>query len=309
LQLRPAGSMTNNIQKQIFAEQLQHSSTRLNAIKAVESHLGGRTLVTFFTSFDHPVEIASRDCDMLQSVLQHIDLKNGLALMIDSPGGDGLAAERIVNTCRTYSGTRDYWAIVAGRAKSAASIICMGAAKIMMAAPSELGPIDPQIIRREGTTWKHFSAYGLVSSYDKLFAMAVRSKGNLEPFMQQLQKFDVREINSYRDAIALSEDIAIKILKSGIMKKESKATIKKKIEIFLDPRKGTITHGRSINYQEAKQCGLNIEELDVHCPQWTAIYELYSRTQHFVNGRVAAKCVESADEAFYTAPPPDLGGS
>jgi hypothetical protein len=293
--------MTNNIQKQIFAEQRQHSSTRLNAIKAVESHLGGRTLVTFFTSFDHPVEIESRDCDMLQSVLQHIDLTNGLAVMID--GGDGLAAERIVNTCRTYSGTRDYWAIAPGRAKSAASIMCMGASKIMMAAPSELGPIDPQIIRREGNTWRQFSAYGLVSSYEKLFAAAVKSKGNLEPFMQQLQRFDVRDINTYRDMIALSEDIAIKILKSGIMKQQSKVTIKKKIGIFLDPKQGTITHSRSINYQEATQCGLNIEVMDVQCPQWVAIYELYSRTQNFVNGNLAAKCVESADEAFYTAPP------
>jgi ClpP class serine protease len=64
--------------------------------------------------------------------------KNGLALMIDSPGGDGLAAELIVNTCRAYSGTGDYWAIVPGSAKSAASIICMGAAKILMADTSQL---------------------------------------------------------------------------------------------------------------------------------------------------------------------------
>jgi Clp protease len=121
------GAMTNNIQKQIWSERGQYPATRKTTIQAVEKGLGGRTLVTFFTSFNHVVEIDSDDCDMLQSVLQHIDLNKGLALMIDSPGGDGLAAELIVNTCRAYSGTGDYWAIVPGSAKSAASIICMGA--------------------------------------------------------------------------------------------------------------------------------------------------------------------------------------
>jgi ClpP class serine protease len=126
-QRQRAGGVTNNIQKQIFAERLQSPQTREAAIREVQKYLDGRTLVTFFTSFNHVVEIDNADCDMLQSVLQHIDLKKGLALMIDSPGGDGLAAEMIVNTCRAYSGTGDYWAIVPGSAKSAASVICMGA--------------------------------------------------------------------------------------------------------------------------------------------------------------------------------------
>jgi hypothetical protein len=295
--------MANNIQKQIFAERAQFPATRTKAIKAVEKDLGGRTLVTFFTSFSHAVGIDNDDCDMLQSVLQHIDLSKGLALMVDSPGGDGLAAELIVNTCRAYSGTNDYWAIVPGSAKSAASIICMGASKIVMADTSQLGPVDPQIIRREGANYRQFSAYNLVSSYDKLFKEAVQTKGNLEPFLQQLQSFNITDINHYRDLISLAEDIAIKILKSGMMKKRTKAQIRKCIELFLDPKMGTISHSRSINRIEAEDCHLKIEKLDVQSARWQAIYELYVRTQDFVNGRYASKCVESADEVF-TVPAP-----
>lgn len=79
--------MPDSIQRQVFAERRQAPSTRVNAIKEVETHLGGRTLVTFFTSFDHPLGIDDNDCDMLQSILQHIDTTKGLALMINSPGG------------------------------------------------------------------------------------------------------------------------------------------------------------------------------------------------------------------------------
>jgi hypothetical protein len=293
--------MTNNIHKQIFSERRQTPETRIKTIQEVEKHLEGRTLVTFFTSFEYPAEIENSDCDMLQSVLQHTDLSKGLVLMIDSRGGDGLAAERIVSTCRAYSGTGDYWAIVPGRAKSAATIICMGASKIMMAAPSELGPVDPQIIKKENNVWRQFSAHNLVSGYDRLFSSAVKSKGNLEPFLQQLQKYDARDITHYRDLIKLSEDIAIKILKSGLMKKKSKAKIRKDIAIFLDPSMGTISHGRSINRDEAGDCGLNIQNLDVNSPQWTAIYQLYTRTAVFVSSS-AAKAVESKEEQFFVSP-------
>ena len=86
--------MTNNIQKQIFAERRQSPETRVKAIREVEKYLDGRALVTFFTSFDGSSEIDNEDCDMLQSVLQHIDLSKGLALMIDSPGGDGFEGEQ-----------------------------------------------------------------------------------------------------------------------------------------------------------------------------------------------------------------------
>jgi hypothetical protein len=278
--------MADNIQGTIYAERRQGHRTRVDAIKNVEGHLGGRTLVTFFTSFSHTVEIDSDDCDKLISVLQHADLTPGLALMIDSPGGDGLAAERIVNACRAYSGTHEYWAIVPGRAKSAATIICMGASKIMMVPSSELGPVDPQIIRREANVWRQFSAYSLVSGYDRLFASGVRTKGHLEPFLQQLQKFDVRDINHYRDLIKLSEDIAIKILKSGMIRKKSKTQIRKDIGIFLDPSKGTISHGRSINHAEAGTCGLNIELLDVHSPEVDSYIRVVSE-----NGQLRWQCI------------------
>ena len=294
--------MTVSIHKQIFSERGQAPSTRIEAIQEVEKYLSGRTLVTFFTSFGGSVGIEDEDCDMLQSVLQHTDCTNGLVVMVNSPGGDGLAAERIVNTCRAYSGTNDYWVVVPGKAKSAATIMCMGASKIMMGLPSELGPVDPQIFRREGDTFKQFSAYSLVSGYEKLFKGAVRTKGNLEPYIQQLQKFDVRDINKYKDLIKLSEDIAVKVLKSGTMRKKTKADIRKNIKIFLDPTAGTITHSRSINRDEARSCGLNIEDMNVHSPEWLTIYELYARTDVFVDSAIATKAVESREDAFYIGP-------
>lgn len=294
--------MPQNIHVQILQELGQTPQTRYPLFPKIETILEGRTLVTFFTSFAYPVQIEDADVDMLQSVLQQIDLSKGLVLMISSPGGDGLAAERIVNVCKAYSGTDDYWALVPGKAKSAASMICLGASKILMAPSSELGPVDPQVLVKIGERIQYFSAYGLVRTYDDLFGKAVRTKGHLEPYIQQLDRYDAREIGQYRSAMKLSESITVKLLKNGMMRGKTLKDIRKMIKVFLDPAAGTLAHGRPIFLAEARGCGLNIEELDVNSEQWREIYQLYARTDRFVTQQ-AAKAVESRSEAFYTSPP------
>jgi hypothetical protein len=290
-------TLPQTVYKKVGDERWQTPASRRPLFKKVSAAFGGRAVVTFFTSFRHPVQIDDDDCDMLQSVLQETDLSKGLVLMVNSPGGDPLAAERIVNICRSY-GSGSYWALVPSRAKSAATVICMGAEKIIMVPVSELGPIDPQIILEEDGVTNWFSAFSLVSSYNELFDEAVKTSGHVEPYIQQLQRYDARKIARYQNVIDLSKDVAIKILSSGMMQGKSRDEIEQKIKLFLDPKAGTREHGRPIYASEAKVCGLNVEEMSVKTPQWDHIYELYYRTDSYVNRNVS-KVVESQSEAFY----------
>lgn len=298
--------MTNNAYKTVQEETFQHHSTRKKIFTELEEKLDGRKVVALFTSFSHPVQLTDDDCDLLQSVLQELDLKNGLALILSTPGGDGLAAERIVNICRAYSGTGDFWAVVPSKAKSAGTIICMGASKILMAPSSELGPVDPQIIRLENGQRRAFSAESLVSLYERLFEEAVQSQGRLEPYLQQLQNFDEREVDAYRAAIKLAEDIAVKALISGHMKETAEDEIREKIQVFLKPDAGTLTHGRAIYAPQAKDSGLPVEDMVVTDDTWRKVYDLYVRLDRFVSME-ACKTVESSDEAFHI-PAPNFGG-
>ena len=279
--------------QQVMTEQNQGHETRKRIFIELEKELK-RPVASFFTSFKFPVMIEDADADMLEGVLQKMDLSSGLVLFISSPGGDGLAAERIINVCRSYSKTNDYWAIVPGKAKSAATMICFGASKIIMGATSELGPIDPQLTTSEDSVVRRFSVYNVVESYDKLFKRAVNEKGNLQPYLQQLANYDEREIKEFRAALSLSEDIAIRTLATGMMK--GKGDIKKKIEIFLTPKR-TKTHGRPIYRKEALDCGLKIESKDVKDKFWKLVYELYIRTNNFVSTK-APKCIESKNHSF-----------
>jgi ClpP class serine protease len=180
----------------------------------------------------------------------------------------------------------------------------MGASKIMMAPSSELGPIDPQIfMTNDGKARKVFSAHDLVSSYQELFDGAVLTTGNLEPYLLQLQKYDYRDIKTFKNYITLSGEIAVKALSTGMMKGQPEAKIKKNIDIFLDPQKGTFNHGRSINYKQAQKCGLIIEKMDVRSSLWQQIYELYARTDLFVHSGRAVKTIESREESFFAGGP------
>ncbi len=282
--------------QQVSAEQYQGHSTRKHFYLKLEEMLG-EPVISYFTSFLYPVMIEDSDADMLEGVLQKSDLSNGFALFLSSPGGDGLAAERIINICRSYSGTGKYDVVIPSKAKSAATMICLGASRIITSKTSELGSIDPQITYIEDDKVRRFSVYNIVKSYEVLFSKAVKEKGNLQPYLQQLANYDEREIAEFRTALSLSEDIAIKALKTGMLSNLSEKDVVKRIKIFLTPEE-VKTHGRPIYTQDALNCGLKVEIKDLKKEFWRIVYKLYVRLNNFVSTNNVGKCIESKNYSF-----------
>lgn len=285
--------------QQLLVEKQQGFESRRWVYQEIEKILG-RTLITYFTSFTYPVSIEMRDAQVLEDILRKMDLEKGIALCINSPGGDGVTAERIVKICREYSGTKDFWAIVPGKAKSAATMICMGASKIYMGPVSELGPIDPQITIKKGKDKEDYirvSAYNFIQGYNNLIKEAVKTKGNLEPYIAQLGKYDESFIERLKSMQKFSEDYAVKVLKSDMMKGKSEKEIKKCIVKFLKPDM-TKTHSRPIYRDVAKDCNLDIIDIEKDKKLWDLIYELYIRTDTVVSTDVA-KCIETKRFNFY----------
>jgi len=288
-------ALNQSVFEQVLAEVKQSHGTRKNLIKKLEKEIQ-RPVISLFTSFSHPVVLDDEDANIFETLLQTMDLKNGFALLLNSPGGKGLAAERIIQLGRKYSKTGEYWVIIPGRAKSAATMVSLGASKIYMGPASELGPVDPQLTVSEDGQAKRFSLCNLVKSYEDLFNKAILEKGNLQPYLQQLQRYDARAIQDFRDAISLSEDIAVQALHNGMMSGASVSDIKAKIKVFLTPEE-TKSHGRLIDGDKAISCGLNVELIDLESNLWKYSYELYSRLNMLVSNHVA-KCIETSQHSF-----------
>jgi hypothetical protein len=263
----------------VLGEVEQAPWVRGSLIARLEEKFDGRCVLVFFTSFVQPVVLANDDADIIESVLQKADLKNGLALFINSPGGDGLAAERIIHICRAYSGD-DFEVIVPRMAKSAATMVCFGARKIWMSPTSELGAVDTQVLRGN----KLLSGYNIIRSYEELLRAAVHTTGNIEPYLQQLEEYDPSEVEELRRAQQLSESIAINALQTGMMKGTPAEEIRAKIRPFIDPEL-TLAHGRRIGLDLAQKCGLTVSEVPLQSETWRLVWELYVRADWYVTNQ------------------------
>ncbi|MEK6881398.1 MAG: hypothetical protein AABY22_17375, partial [Nanoarchaeota archaeon] len=70
-----------------------------------------------------------RDAAVIEDLLRTKSDKNDLLLMLSSPGGSAVAAEKIQLVCQEYSKSKkgSFIALVPKSAKSAATIIALGA--------------------------------------------------------------------------------------------------------------------------------------------------------------------------------------
>ena len=250
-------------------------------------------VITLFASFLQPGGfVVDADAEMLESILSVEGSTGKLVLIVNSPGGQALAAERIVNVCRAYAGGR-FEVVVPHMAKSAATMICFGADEICMSPTAELGPVDPQLPYKDdkgNDSWISASEY--VRSYEDLLGKA--SSGavpRIEAFLQQLQRYDSRLVQQLRSAQELSDDIAVRLLQGSMMAGKSEKEIRDAIRIFL-LQESKKSHGRMITLDEAQKCGLRIKKIDLNSEVWNALWELYVRSNWLVSSR-ASKLIES----------------
>lgn len=276
---------------QLMHETQQAPALRRGIYEELESYFESSCVLLYFTSAK--TLISDSDADIIESVLQKSDLSSGLTLIINSGGGDGLAAERIINVCRSYAdGCFD--AVVPKMAKSAATMICFGGKKIWMSQTAELGPIDPQVAYGD----RVMPAYSIVESYKELMKNAATTQGNVAPYLQQLMNYDPSQIKWLETAQRLSEDIAVKALSQCMMEGAAEDVIRKCIKPFTDP-KITGAHGRMIGLNGAASCKLNVQEIPLQSELWKALWELYVRADWRTRNR-SPKMIETKDLSFET---------
>lgn len=108
----------------------------------VKRHQMGKYLVLFL--FDEADSISHFHADRLYSAASALrDNKKDILLIVQSRGGSIEPAYLVSKALKKLSKDR-FVAAVPRRAKSAATLICLGADEIHMGVMSELGPIDPQ---------------------------------------------------------------------------------------------------------------------------------------------------------------------
>ena len=223
---------------------------------------------------------------MLSSLGDFTDLD----LMIHSPGGNGVVAEKLVEMCRS-SCKGKFRVIVPNMAKSAATLIALGADEVVMGYCSELGPIDPQKLIVAGGRIQQVSAQSIISARDMLMEQiqTARSQGkDITGYQQQLASstMDPAFIFECQKEVDFAIDLVKKCLPNRMLKikfpskKPSwRKTKAEEIAKNLTSTDQRFIHGRMIGPKECAALGLNVTELERDNEYWKNLFELYVRAE------------------------------
>ncbi|CAA7601757.1 Serine dehydrogenase proteinase [Acididesulfobacillus acetoxydans] len=205
----------------------------------------------------------------LYKQLKEIGHTKRIDLLLHSYGGAVDTPFKIVMLIREFCD--EFSVIVPFVAKSAASMVVLGADEVVMGPVSELGPIDPLVkhpVYKD--LWvpvqavQHCLDYlqrSIVDSPDQDVAISI-----LSPV---LNKLDPWLIGDYEKALKASRQYAEALL-SRYMLRDNPELVQVVTKVLTE---GYFSHGYPIGRQEAKQLGLKVFEADGEL--WDVIWELY----------------------------------
>ena len=205
-------------------------------------------------------------------------------------------AEKLLHVFREVF-TKSFNVIVPNLAKSAATMLSIGADKIIMGTNSELGPIDPQIaVTLPSGQSQYVPAKSITGTLTKIKEEIEKSEKLATMYYPVLQQIRPETIKFCEDAISFSTSFAKRWLKEGAMKGKTKSDIEKTAyELTTGDRFNM--HGSVINHQDAKDSlGLNVEFWEQTDERWQLLWNYYLRARaNFQMSPVSAKLFETTD--------------
>jgi ClpP class serine protease len=135
----------------------------------------------------------------LEELLHPLDPSKPLHLLLASPGGDGETAIRIVRSLQARC--TELTVVLPDMAKSAATILSLGADHLVFGAGGDLGPVDPQMRYPNGTL---ASAKELVEAVDEAQRRITANPDTYPLFANLLAEVTMIMVEQARFALARS---------------------------------------------------------------------------------------------------------
>lgn len=268
-------------QSPLFHAQHSERYHRQQLIKEYEERFDCRLVVLIDAIF--PAIIT-----MFEEVICDADPTQDLHLLLDTPGGDGETAIRLVR--QAQSRCRELTLIVPNQAKSAGTLLAMGAHHIMMGPTSDLGPVDPQFESPEGHGL--YSAKDLIAAVDNAEAALAENPNSYPVHVSLLADVNAVMVQQARSALERSGDLVWEALQSNPDRstedaKEIAESVQKKL-IDLPTN-----HGATFGANDVEQTGLPVIHADPASDQWALIWLLWTKYfnlwQRVIEGRIASQ--------------------
>ena len=222
-----------------------------------------------------------------------------LHLLLYSPGGDGETAVRLLRSA--HSRCKKLTVIVPDQAKSAATLIAIGAHEIIMGPVSDLGPIDPQM-QLPGKPRSLVSAKDIIAAVDEASAKIQKAPDTYPLYAALLGDVTGILVQQAKSALGRSDDLLTLALESCSGRKEADvAGLHARLRpLLIEQAK---THAAIFGAKEAAEATLPVRQLDPSDPQWQAIWALWTR--YFVLSSRVYEGVRASQVFPWTISEPD----
>ena len=316
------------------AQRIPTIVAQLNAaLGAIGGLRNGRNVVLYASPFlqkpnvsPRLLQISREDLNAFMSVVNGMDCSKGLTLVLHTPGGDPTAAETIVEYLRSKFPT-DFEVAIPTYAMSAGTMISLAADRVLMGRQSQLGPIDPQMVRDN----KVFSATAVVEQFKMAKLEIVGDPANNIPGNKDLahawapilQSMGPSLLQEALNALQYGEDMVERWLATYMLRGLGPAAAAKADAIAKHFNDATHhkSHGRRIGRDEAKSQGVVVEDLEPNQALQDAVLTAYHLFTILVEKSLICKVIANDQGRYYLkteapaqqgqqhAPSPPQGGA
>lgn len=248
----------------LFTAQHSERYTRQSLIRRYQELTGANLIVIID-------QIFANNMTYLEELLYPLQCDKPLHVLLASPGGDGETAIRIVRSLQARSS--ELTILLPDMAKSAATILCLGADRITFGPGGDLGPVDPQMRYHNGTL---ASAKELVEAVDEAERRINENPQTYPLFASLLADVSMIMVEQARHALARSEALVREALASATDR--SSQQVDQLAASLQQPLIDEPTsHSAVIGYTSARNCGLPADAADPSSEEWKIIWALWTR--------------------------------
>jgi ATP-dependent protease ClpP protease subunit len=234
-------------------------------IRAIEEECGPR-LICYVSG--KRATIDRDDTAGFMEMLHNIRPEENVDLLLHTRGGDVDAAEKLMALVQATVGSGQLRVIIPDFAKSAGTLMALGADTLIMSDSSELGTIDPQIWSDDGRG--NEICHSVLSYLDafKIHSEAL-AKNSEDPVARlMLTKLDPTTLRNFQAIRDRARNFAEDQLK------RKGRNFSQIASALLDTTRWP-SHGQMIKWHDAKDLGLDVNYLPPRSKQWQAYWQLY----------------------------------
>lgn len=246
----------------LFSAQHAERYARQQLIKQYEELTGARLVVMIDQVFNYGVTL-------LEELLAGCDRAQPLHLMLSSPGGDGEIAVRLLRAMQARCSRLTI--IVPDMAKSAATIMCLGADELLMGPASDLGPVDPQF----QVNGRLVGAKEIEQAVKSAEARVQAAPEAFPLYAGLLADVNMVMVEQARSAMARSYDLIREALACADRTPEECTVLAEALRgpLVDEP----VYHGATVGPDQARALGLPVTTADVDGEAWQLIWGLWTR--------------------------------